>query len=288
MELFDKNELLVVGNCPICGGASKEIDQVKTIHPQAEFTLSLKECNVCGHWWHGEMLNQDYLSRLYAESSPFVVGEDRTGSMDLKIDMTKPVNSILKVAPQSKFNYLEIGSGTGALLKEMESHTDQAWGVEPGSWGRGNNQVVADVRQLPSDVKFDVVVINDALEHVVNPKKIIKDLEKNLNDGAVLLCCFPNKDCFKTKMRKGKWGMVRPWGHLHYFSTGSSAKMFGDSWKVFKQKKARPGDQTMGELIKYFFTAKNYKSFRQFIYLLINIFFGKDQWRLVARYRTKI
>ena len=54
-------------------------------------------------------------------------------------------------------------------------------------------------------------------------------------------------------MMKAKWSMVRPVGHLHYFSSASIDRIFKQAgWEVLNKRPARIGDTSAWEIIKEF------------------------------------
>jgi hypothetical protein len=53
-----------------------------------------------------------------------------------------------------------------------------------------------------------------------------------------LYCSFPNKSSLRAFLSKGNWRMVRPIGHLHYFSNDSVRLMFKlAGWRISKLNK---------------------------------------------------
>ncbi|MBN1688511.1 MAG: class I SAM-dependent methyltransferase [Candidatus Omnitrophica bacterium] len=139
-----------------------------------------------------------------------------------------------------EFNYLEIGCGDGKLFSRFRERAKVCYGVEPGNWF-DEPTIVTDITKLPSGLKFDVIVLHDILEHLEDPLGMMQRCKNLSNQGARIYCSFPNKDSWVAKVRKEKWDMVRPFGHLHYFSKKSSAILFDTSkWKI-TERYTHPG-----------------------------------------------
>ena len=50
---------------------------------------------------------------------------------------------------------------------------------------------------------------------------MISELSKLLSTNGRIYFTFPNSESLRSKLRKTSWRMVRPIGHLHYFSSKS-------------------------------------------------------------------
>lgn len=287
MEILEVSQLVQAPLCPICGGQSKSLLRMPTINPNSEERVALRECLVCRHWWHDPLVRQEYLSKLYKNDSAFVLSLIRLSKLnppsenDIK-KFAKPI--LMDFSNGKKFNFLEIGSASGEVLKYFSTFAQTAYGVEPAPREESPN-VVADIDLLPADVKFDCVVIQDVLEHLTDPIGMLKKIRSRVNPEARIYAGFPNKDSLKARLMKNKWSMVRPVGHLHYFSSRSVDLMFKNAgWKIVNSRAARIGDLNAKEVILGF----DYKGwnlpFRLLKSLLLGqLFMGKDQWKVVGQ-----
>jgi len=290
MESLDKNFLKEILNCPICEGISKKIDVVKTINPKSQDTLDLMQCQNCGHWWISPLPSQDYLLKLYEDGSEFVVSKNYKGSDEISDDKLKKFfNKLIKFVEHKdlkKLNYLEIGCGSGYILNYFRKKINKCIGVEPGSWKPDGNDIVNSIDEIPNDMKFDIFVINNVLEHLTDPLSLLEKLGKIANNSAVIYLTFPNKDCLTAKFLRGKWPMVRPIGHLHYFSKKSVKIMFGKSnWKI-KKIYSYWAFNSFIDLIKSFnWDVKNpLKLIYRFLFkfLILQVIMSKDQWHITG------
>ena len=237
VEKLDVDQLQVFENCPACAGQSKRLLRMPTINPKSRDELELHECLSCGHWWHSPLPTQKYLSKLYSEDSEFVVSLHVLPKLSTptESELKKFARPILEDFPEGKvFNYLEIGSGSGYLLKYFSRFAKISYGVEPAQ-AKEETNVVRDIDDLPQQLKFDCVVIQDVLEHISDPVDMLKKIRSRVNSGGLIYAGFPNKDSFKARLMKNKWSMVRPVGHLHYFSSKSIDIIFKKAgWEVLK------------------------------------------------------
>lgn len=98
---------------------------------------------------------------------------------------------------------LEIGAGTGATLHYAldYGYTEKAYGIElcalEGDYHTqrfeafeiGNIETMALTYH---EKYFDIIVLADVLEHLINPAAVLQKLSNVLKDDGVLLFCMPN------------------------------------------------------------------------------------------------
>lgn len=299
-ELINR-ELIVQTLCPICGNNSALIDNVLTMNIQSDKKVELRECLFCRHWWNNPLPSQNLLNNFYQNSSEFVVPKnypylisktpDKDRDKSLKKIFCLSANYSKKISSNNKsFNYLEFGIGSGHMFNFFKQKANISYGIELGEWMFDDKKnIVSKIEQLPNNVKFDMMAVHDVLEHLNNPISILSELGKFASNDCVIHCTFPNKDSLKAKIQKVKWHMIRPFGHLHYFSAQSIKNMFKKSgWKVVKLKSCRISENNIIDLIKQFDWSKNNKLYRLIKSLLLGqIILGKDQWTAVAIRDTK-
>lgn len=257
-ERLDPLRFSIPNACPIClSRALREVaDGVSTIHPRSTTTLSLMECRDCGHWFMSPVPEQSYLSELYAAGSLSVLGENWEGQTthhfverdsralpSLESSGHRIAESERRTEPS---DYLELGPGGCTLLDAFRGGGWNAWGVEAGSWARGTAKFVAEIADLPPELLFDVIVAHDVLEHVSRPGEVLQALRSRLRPGGRIYLAFPNCDSASARLRRDRWSMVRPIGHLHYFSRRSVRVLVGGSGLALAS--ARATTMNMGGL----------------------------------------
>jgi SAM-dependent methyltransferase len=86
--------------------------------------------------------------------------------------------------------------------------------------------VVRSLAELPAGEHYEVVVAMDVIEHISDPVAILRTLREVVAPGASMYAAFPNRKSWRGLLHKGRWRMVRPLGHLHFFSAKSAGLMF--------------------------------------------------------------
>jgi 2-polyprenyl-3-methyl-5-hydroxy-6-metoxy-1,4-benzoquinol methylase len=99
----------------------------------------------------------------------------------------------------NKGKLLEIGSGRGEFLHLLESNGFDVSGCEPGSaYFISRDKYSFEVKHNIFEVNdytmndYDVVVFQNCLEHIPNPKKVIKGIWSILKENGILFIQIPN------------------------------------------------------------------------------------------------
>jgi hypothetical protein len=288
MESLDKSKLFELKKCPMCSGASVIIKVVKTINPNSTDKLNLRECKSCKHWWIDPMPKQDYLMDLYKEGSEFITHKGCKETCSLcDNEIEKYARRFLGILVETKkLNYLEIGVGSGKLFHYIKDRFNLSYGVEPANWKPSDINIVEDINDLPQDIRFDFIILQDVIEHLENPIEMLKKIKELSSSGAIIGSCFPNRDALISRIKKDKWSMIRPVGHLHFFSSKSIEKMFENSgWKLKKKYSYWPAPSALYYIKNFDLHSKNPLKLigRIFRNLIFNeLLLGKDQWYAIG------
>ncbi|MGA3144013.1 MAG: class I SAM-dependent methyltransferase [Verrucomicrobiota bacterium] len=145
-----------------------------------------------------------------------------------------------------KARLLEIGTGSGdtAALALAEGKCGWCCGVElcegPAVEARKKIQqvIVGDIERIKLDLPekfFDILLLSEVLEHLVDPWSVLKKLKRFMKPGAIVIAGSPNvcdwhviwtQLCGKWYYQdKGIWDAT----HVRWFSPESYREMFVDS-----------------------------------------------------------
>jgi SAM-dependent methyltransferase len=198
------------------------------------------QCDICG-FRHilplpDELtLERAYRELYYSEEKPAFLahaGEDQDWAELAQIDRLEIFESILG---RDRCRLLDIGAGPGFFLKTAQARGWQVLGIEP------SRQAAAHARSLGVGVvegffnaetavglgAFDVVHMNNVLEHVPNPAAIIALTRDVLRPGGLLCIGVPNdfspfQIAASAVSGTGEW-WIAPSHHLNYFDFASAA-----------------------------------------------------------------
>ena len=91
------------------------------------------------------------------------------------------------------------------------------------------------ILEILKNRQFDVVVIGDLLEHLINPEQVLSDISEVSANDAIVVCCIPNMAHYSVIQRLLTGDITYDSNglldktHLRFFSPSSSIKMFLDS-----------------------------------------------------------
>ena len=202
--------------CPVCAGPSRILHSATNIHPSKPYTFNFRLCSSCGHGWIDPMPTQGLLNYLYARGSCSVMGE--WGTSPLTIPEQLCVRREIKRPPA---RYFELGVGPGHLYQLFVERGWECTGVDPGDWAGKFPNVHRDLSDLNATLTADLLVAFDVLEHVSDPVSTLRSLRKLAAPKARLYCAMPNRESLRARRDREKWRMVRPLGHVNYYSKKS-------------------------------------------------------------------
>lgn len=259
--------------CPICNSPKSLTlhDAVSTINEESNLTTELRECDECSHWWNTPSPRQAVLIDLYKSGSLYVIGKN------LDVETRKPreegvFHTMITnfKTDMSDMNYLEVGCGGGQLFRSMREKVGLCYGIEPGDWASDIEDIVVDINMIPENLSFDLLVFQDVIEHTEDPIDTLSMYTERMRPGATLFVAFPNKDAPNAQREREQWDMIRPFGHLQYFSKKSlSLLMENTGWEITTLRKG-PNTFPLTAL-------KTYNPFRTLKRLR-----GNDQWYVQA------
>jgi len=128
---------------------------------------------------------------------------------------------------------LEVGCGNGWMLKGFADHGWTVVGVE-----RSIQEVrharaylslpvfVGDLGTLRTESQFDLIVIFQVLEHVLDPVGVLRHCRRLLKPQGTLIVSVPNLESWQAKLFGSRWFHLDVPRHLVHFTPESLATTF--------------------------------------------------------------
>ena len=239
--------------CPLCGNnLSWRIFKSKDSADSVKFNASgdtkwnndIYKCSICNHVYAISSLDIENILTDY-ENLP---DERFVSQFDNRfLTFRRNIKWALKLIDKNErpLNALDIGTGSGACVKAANSLGISAKGVEPSKWlvdWIHSNHKELDVIQgflediCEDDLKKDLIMNWDVIEHVENPLKFAKLLSSNLSTGSHILISTPNWNS-KLRILLGKYWPMHLDVHLHYFHDQTFLRIFNNLDFILVRKK---------------------------------------------------
>lgn len=128
---------------------------------------------------------------------------------------------------------LDIGAGTGLFLSYFKELGFKTEGVEFSPDASKYALKMFGVKLRVGDFlqkkfaknSYDVVTLNNSLEHLYDPLKTLVELNKVTKKGGILVVTVPNIDSVGFKLFKSNWYALQPPRHLYHFTESTLTEM---------------------------------------------------------------
>jgi SAM-dependent methyltransferase len=216
-----------VNDCYACGGNEFTVVANKDRYG---FDLNYCLCDKCGFLFANPYYTQDSLSEFYGEHYAHIYG--RAGS-EQKVFEDGYVNTTLKVLPMLTpympkiGSVMDFGCGYGGALASFPA----SW-IRVGfdydefqlAYGRKFDLDLRNINMLEAcDRLFDVIMLNQVLEHVPDPVSLLKKLKKYLKPNGVIYLEVPGFQSILDGRADPRLAFKN--AHRHFFCLDSLCKI---------------------------------------------------------------
>lgn len=223
-------------DCPFCDALSAKL---YCIRPDKCSVLS---CSMCGCYYvspaPSENLLNDFYSSYHIEHFGGLISygaENIKSELDVLDPQSDPrLSFLIKDMPfrsNAGYRVLDFGCGTGEFLYQAKRLGASVVGVE------FDHAAVSICHQLGLESvllggidvlknineKFDLVVLNDVIEHVLSPNQLISALCDLLDKGGKILIWTPNGDAIANDDRK--IALRVDLEHMQYLTNGAVSEL---------------------------------------------------------------
>lgn len=228
--------------CPVC--ADFKVAVIRNIYDDRygqPDMFALVRCKTCGHLMTSPRLAESDLGLLYSTYYP----RKHVNVEDLKLEARRSVAFMARwrrwwsgtdnqgqYAVQRGELMLDIGCGSGLSLLEAKALGARVRGVEADPNVRriaeelGLHVHIGSLLDEPfANERFDVVVLNQVIEHIPNPSLTLVRLRTRLEPTGRIVLVFPNVQSFWCRLAGARWINWHAPYHLHHFSRDSFTRM---------------------------------------------------------------
>ena len=293
-----------IDNCKICGSNSFKFSfEISDKNLGISGKFKLNKCNNCGILFLNPQPTNKELEKYYPKEKYYSLKTIKTKKnsqktrlkiflYDLYFGSNKnlllkilfsPIKYTVrgtKIAKNKRF--LDIGSGSGQFVYDMRQLGLDVYGIEPGKFDvKGAKNEKLNILNLdlikakyPSNF-FDIITINHVLEHVEDPKKVIKEMNRILKKKGFLIIGVPNSRFLAYRIFKKNWYQLDAPRHLFNFSDKNLKELLQK--EGFKINKIRYNSRPSQFVISLLF-ALNIKNRNKIIISFLDMLFLPLTW----------
>jgi 2-polyprenyl-3-methyl-5-hydroxy-6-metoxy-1,4-benzoquinol methylase len=205
------------------------------------------QCKKCGFKYINPRIKQEFIIKGYSEGTDenFV---SQANSREKTFN--KSLKYIEKFTKGEKGKIYDIGTAGGSFLQAAKKRGWNVYGSEPNKWLVNWCKENYDIKIHQGDIfshkfesaNFDVVTLWDVLEHVPDPTKNLKEINRILKQNGILIVNYPDIDSWVSKILKKKWMFLLS-VHLFYFNKKTIKKILKKT--EFEIIKIKPHFQTL-------------------------------------------
>jgi 2-polyprenyl-3-methyl-5-hydroxy-6-metoxy-1,4-benzoquinol methylase len=177
------------------------------------------------------VMREGYLARAYGYNAGAVPAWKKFFGLLLYLHPAQRANldfSVMYLPAQPGARLLEVGCGSGRMLKIMQDLGWESEGIDfdpdavRNAVSKGLRVRVGDlVSQGYPDESFDVITLSHLIEHVHDPRALLRECYRLLKPKGTLVIVTPNSKSFGHSIFKSNWRGLEPPRHLHIFSMKS-------------------------------------------------------------------
>lgn len=245
------NKMITLKHCPACNNTSLKPHLNCKDHTVSRETFPIVQCEKCTLLFTNPRPKEEALGGYY-ESEEYISHTNSTEGLFNKAYQAIrqiTIKQKIKILGKAKGELLEIGCGTGELLKACQ---DKGWnckGVEPNAKARthASEALKLKIKQNTSELKLEEnsqnrIMLWHVLEHLPNLNETIDQLSKWLHPKGQLIIAVPNPNSADAQHYQEKWAAYDVPRHLSHFTKESMRSLLKQHQLKIKEIKGMPFD----------------------------------------------
>lgn len=221
--------------CDICGSKSNTVVWNDLTSWEHEGIFRIVKCSICGLMYTSPRPIPSEIGKYYPVESYW--------GTDVRVSTKKNMFIERKRAYEQLFSYvdsykksgsiLDIGAGTGMFLSYFKEKGWKTDGIELSKEAVSFAKKTFDITLKKGDFldyhfpknSLDVVVLNNALEHLYSPRKTLEEVYSCLKKGGIIIITVPNVNSIGLKLFGKNWHALQPPRHLYHFSPSTLSRL---------------------------------------------------------------
>jgi len=255
--------------CNLCGNKSYDVVWNNATSWLSKGVFRIVKCRECKLVYLSPRPSQKIISKYYEPDSywGFNIYDFETKADYLERDKVYGFLYKDTIARKQFGTILDIGAGTGLFLTKYKEKGWETIGVELSKEACEYAKRVYGMTLINGDFlkhsfpknKFDLVTLNNSLEHIHSPKETLKKISSLLKDGGLLLITVPNFNSIGSKIFGKEWYALQPPTHLYHFTPESLTSLLNKTdfrVEMIKHSNWRQNYYILFESIRILFSQK--------------------------------
>jgi 2-polyprenyl-3-methyl-5-hydroxy-6-metoxy-1,4-benzoquinol methylase len=226
------------------------------------FAERVVSCDECGFVFTNPRPTPKALERYYTEdyaleglSIPKSI-EEFLGSSHKDLWFSKDRDLGLILGHRTSGRLLDIGCASGTLLWLAKEKGFSVQGVEVARHSADFVRKVLDIEVFCGQVEdarlpakyFDVVTMIHSLEHVPNPREVVREVHRILASSGVFIIVVPNYFGWSSQKHGAAWIWLQPQNHYSHFTPKSLSDLLAQEGfaSTLRSEEGRYGDSELG------------------------------------------
>lgn len=224
-------QLLRFENCPACNS--------ETARARVLFSVLLFEtrCNVCkcancGLVYKDHHPSESQLSNLYSADYAHFQPPPAPGPAEIN-SLRQKLRRCLRLMAgnhsRAELRVLDVGCGTGDSVKIVQGLGYRAEGIDPYLPARLENRFLKRARLPDLDKEqFDIVLLLNVAEHVIQPRTLFASARRVLRPGGVMLVTCPLGESAALRIHRERWTHLALDEHLLFWTPRSLGQLLAE------------------------------------------------------------
>jgi 2-polyprenyl-3-methyl-5-hydroxy-6-metoxy-1,4-benzoquinol methylase len=193
---------------------------------------NLYECPLCFLKFRYPLMTEEFYEKHYDNSSIITWADESD-----RPDWEKIIQHIEGAFPKGA-TVLDFGCYTGGFLSKLSSNYTK-YGVEinqsAAKFAMGSNRVSkvwGRLDEIPKNLKFDVIVASDVIEHMTNPATFLRELIKFLKKDGALIMTSGDSENYLWKLFGANWWYCYYVEHISFISKTWAEKFCTNNMQI--------------------------------------------------------
>ncbi len=226
--------------CSICQSSNsltshyQKIEDYEYASVNLEFEFQI--CPNCGVWKLVPEPSLEQILKSYpSDYRNHLIAKTQTSFFAFikQIQFQQKALSFQKIIGNHSKSILELGSGNGDLLlalKKLGYHNLTAMDLSNAAAERLESNQINFLRgnieqELNFSQSFDIIILNNVIEHFSQPDLVLRQLANLLNSNGRVIILTPNTNSWDAKLFKKFWAGLHTPRHLYLFNPSNFRKL---------------------------------------------------------------